>query len=328
MSNRYSLPLLLVTAAFLSCRQDEPMSLETRAPLFSAAHSAGAALIVCPDAQFTSIQAAVDAAAPGDRILVCAGTYHEQVTVSTNDVRIHAQDKPAPRGRGRRAPVVVDADGHDFGFRVLNASRVTIEGFHVEHAHEADIFLNGATSTTIRRNVTTGAGHDGIELVASHDNVIEHNVSIDNPAVNACGINVAGGSQRNVVRHNRLVNNEWGIQISGGTTADNVIAHNTSLGNRGNGIRNVGGASGTLIERNRASGNGSTPSASTTGTTNAGIRIATGSTGIVVRSNHARDNLAVDLRNDAGTGATFGGNHCRSSSPSGLCERGRPSTSP
>jgi len=333
MSTRHPLLPLLLTAGCLSCGQDGPTPLENRAPLFSAVHPSGAPLIVdddgaqCSDAQFTSIQAAVDAAAPGDRILVCTGTYLEQVTVSTNDVRIHAQNKAGPYGRGRRASVVVDAHGHDFGFRVLNASGVMIEGFDVEHAHEADIFLSGASATTIRSNVTTGAGHDGIELVGSHDNVIEHNVSIDNPAVNACGINVAGGSLRNVVRHNRLVNNEWGIQISGGTTADNVIAHNVSLGNRGNGIRNVGGASGTRIEQNRASSNGSTPSASTTGTTNAGIHVASG-TNIVVRDNQALDNLAVDLRSEAGSGATFAGNHCRTSSPSGLCERSRPSTSP
>ncbi|HMF54847.1 MAG TPA: NosD domain-containing protein [Pyrinomonadaceae bacterium] len=36
----------------------------------------------CPTAQFTSIQAAVTAASPGDTINVCPGTYHEQVTIN------------------------------------------------------------------------------------------------------------------------------------------------------------------------------------------------------------------------------------------------------
>ncbi len=35
----------------------------------------------CPTAAFTSVQAAVTAAAPGTRIEVCPGTYQEQVTV-------------------------------------------------------------------------------------------------------------------------------------------------------------------------------------------------------------------------------------------------------
>ena len=194
----------------------------------------------CPEADFTSIQAAVAAAAPGAKIIVCAGTYREQVKVEKNGLAILA-DADEERGQ-----VVVDAHGHDFGFLVLNASGVTIEGFLVKHAHEADIFLDHATSTSVRKNVTTAAGHDGIELFASHDNLIEENVAVDNLAPTACGINVTGGSTRNVVRQNVLVNNEWGIQIVGASTLDNAILENKALRNRGNGIRNIGGASGTV----------------------------------------------------------------------------------
>lgn len=265
----------------------------------------------CPEADFTSIQAAVDAAAPGEEIVVCAGIYREQVTVPKNGLAIRAE--------GERGEVVVDARGHEFGFLVLNASGVTIEGFRVEHGHEADIGLEGTTSTTIRKNVTTAAEHDGIELFASHDNLIEKNVAIDNRAPNACGINVTAGSKRNVVRQNLLVNNEWGIQIAGGQTLDNAILENKSLRNRGNGIRNVGNASGTVIEENRAFGNGLAPSA-LTGATAAGIRIGSGAR-IAVRENHAFDNLLVDLRSEvAAAAATFEENHCRTSSPPGLCQ--------
>jgi pectin methylesterase-like acyl-CoA thioesterase len=35
----------------------------------------------CPSATFTSIQAAVTAANPNDKINVCPGTYHEQVVI-------------------------------------------------------------------------------------------------------------------------------------------------------------------------------------------------------------------------------------------------------
>jgi parallel beta-helix repeat protein len=275
------------------------------------------------DGSAKTIQEGIDMVAPGGRVRVVPGTYHEQVTVSKNDVVIVADDADH-EDDDEPGAVVVDAHGHEFGFLVLNASGVTIEGFRVEHAHEADIFLNGATFTTIRKNVTTAAGHDGIELIASNDNLIEHNVAVDNLAENACGVNVAAGSKRNVVRDNRLVNNEWGIQIAGAPTAatlDNVISENRALGNRGNGIRNVGGASGTIIEDNRVVENGLAPSPTTTGMTMtaAGIHIGSG-VGIVVRENRVSGNLLVELLMGAAATATFEDNECGTSSPPGLCE--------
>ncbi len=42
-------------------------------------------LAECPKADFTSIQAAVTAAAPGDKVKVCPGTYTEQVRIESKD---------------------------------------------------------------------------------------------------------------------------------------------------------------------------------------------------------------------------------------------------
>ena len=159
MSTRHPLLPLLLTAGCLSCGQDGPTPLENRAPLFSAVHPSGASLIVdddgaqCSDAQFTSIQAAVDAAAPGDRILVCTGTYLEQVTVSTNDVRIHAQNKAGPYGRGRRASVVVDAHGHDFGYLAVDlrseaGSGATFAGNHCRTSSPSGLCERSRPSTS------------------------------------------------------------------------------------------------------------------------------------------------------------------------------------
>src|SRR3954462_10887789 len=39
----------------------------------------------CPNARFTSIQAAVDQAAPWDTVVICAGTYEEQSTPTGGD---------------------------------------------------------------------------------------------------------------------------------------------------------------------------------------------------------------------------------------------------
>jgi parallel beta-helix repeat protein len=263
----------------------------------------------CPAADFTTIQAAVTAAGPGDTIMVCAGTYHERVKIEKNDLTLRAKGAPDD--------VVVDADLIGNALWINNASGVTIEGFTVREGHDNDIFLTGANGNTIRKNILTAAVHDGIELIDSDDNLIEHNLSVDNLASNACGINIIAGSDRNLVRHNTLRNNEWGIQIAAAN--DNVLFHNEAIENRGNGIRNINGASGTVIESNRVFENGLTPGP-LTGTTNAGIRLQSG-TGLLVSRNHAFDNELVDIRVDAATG-TFEKNHCDSSSPPELCEHG------
>jgi parallel beta-helix repeat protein len=262
----------------------------------------------CPRADFTSVQAAVTAASPGDTILVCEGTYHERVLIAKNDLTLRAKGAPSD--------VVVDADNLGHALHISGASGVTIEGFMVQHGHDNDIQLTNASRNTIRKNLLTAAHHDGIELLNADDNLIEQNVSFDNFGANACGINLSAGSERNLVRHNTVRNNEWGIQIFGSN--DNVIFDNEAVGNRGNGIRNVVGSSRTVIDGNRVFHNGFTPHPVLTDGTNGGIRLATG-TGLVVERNHAFDNLAVDIRQEAAV-ATFENNHCNTSLPPGICE--------
>jgi nitrous oxidase accessory protein NosD len=51
----------------------------------------GANPTVCPDAQFSTIQAAVNAASPGTIIRICAGTYPEQVRI-TKPISLHGEN--------------------------------------------------------------------------------------------------------------------------------------------------------------------------------------------------------------------------------------------
>ena len=254
----------------------------------------------CKKADFTTIQAAVDAASPGATILVCAGTYRESVTIAKNDLRILA--KGAPR------TVVLDGQVQTLlaGFHIQNASGNLISGFWIQNFHEAGILLDNGDGNRIRKNVTTGAHHDGIELrLGSSGNVIAHNRALDNLASNACGIQIRdAGSTGNVVRHNVSRNNNWGVRVGLGATG-NVVFHNRSNSNRAFGILNFSGGNGTSIKANRVFGNPT------------GISIQ-GSTGVTVALNHAFGNT-LDLQWD-GTGSnTFRNNHCNTSAPPGLC---------
>jgi parallel beta-helix repeat protein len=278
----------------------------------------------CPNADFTTIQAAVTEADPGTTILVCAGTYVEWVVViEKNNLRLLARGKPGD--------VVLDGQNvpgsactptsttavQCAGFELRNADGNLIQGFRIRRYWEAGIWLRmGSSGNTIRRNVTTESPHhDGIQLQNSPENVIEHNTAFANagpPANIACGVNVSGaGSVGNIVRHNETFQNDFGIQVLGAT--NNRIFHNDSHDNRRVGIRNIFSSDGTLIANNRVFDNGGGPGPI------GGIRLSE-STGVTVARNKAFNNTPVDLSWD-GLGANeFENNHCATSSPPDLCE--------
>lgn len=294
------------------------LGLAALAVIFAPAASSGPVLKVdndkaqCADAQYTTIQAAVNAAPSGAKILVCAGTYHERVSITKSRLTI--------KRKGAPGSVIVDADNLEVpvpaAFQLQNVSHVRIEGLVIREGHEADILLLNSDHNRFRKNVLTAAGHDGIELMqGSSENVIAHNAAIDNLAGNACGIQIRdAGSDHNIVRHNRAVNNNWGIRIGFGAN-DNVVFHNKALHNRAFGILNgfTAGtprpANGTLIKDNRVLENP------------VGIAVQV-STGVRVLNNHAFGNNP-DLFWDGVGANVFKHNHCATSVPPGLCRHGK-----
>jgi parallel beta-helix repeat protein len=278
----------------------------------------------CTKADFTTIQAAVTAASAGTKILVCTGTYHEAVNISTsakNGLKLVAMGAPGT--------VVMEGEMENpaflAAFHLTNVSGILIRGFTIRDYHEAGILLGsppmpgvapaGATDNRIRKNDISMSHHDGIALYNSARNLIEHNYVHDNPSEIACGIQIGfSGSDNNVVRHNRSVRNGFGIRLNDGAS-NNVVFRNTSNHNRRFGILNRTGASGTRIANNRTFSNTGTGTPPTEGR---GIAVTTGSTGVKVVRNHAFFNT-LDLFWDGSGSATFAKNHCKTSVPAGLC---------
>jgi hypothetical protein len=104
-------------------------------------------LLDCPNAQYTSIQAAVDDAVPDDKIKVCRGVYIEQVTIPAGKDRLTLFSAPDLQAIIMAPPVMLDV--------------------------KAIVRVNGARNVTIRHFTITGPGSGGCDS-------IRYGVRVDN----------------------------------------------------------------------------------------------------------------------------------------------------
>jgi len=125
----------------------------------------------CPAADFTTIQEAVDAASPGDTIMVYPGTYTENVDVNKEHLTIQSEN-------GADSTIVQAANSDDHVFEVTG-DYVNISGFTIKGATEsqkAGIYVNYADHCEISNNVILNSSY-GIYLNDSSYNNIACNTA-------------------------------------------------------------------------------------------------------------------------------------------------------
>lgn len=111
----------------------------------------------CPNFQYTSIQAAVNAASPGDKIKVCPGTYIEQVTINKDGLALFAE---GALQAVIKAPLVMT--GPMAIVRVDGAKNVTLSHFTISgpgagpcNSIRYGVFVDGGGSALITDNHIT-----------------------------------------------------------------------------------------------------------------------------------------------------------------------------
>jgi len=209
--------------------------------------SVSASTLYVPD-DYTTIQAAVDAAGPGDVIVVRDGTYKENVDVNKPHLTIKSEN-----GADKTTVGAVASTYGDSVFEVTE-DYVNIIGFTITGSrNQMDISLNIAHHCNIQNNNISSASHYGITLSESSINNIINNtitcaeqkivISLSNSFSNNINNNIILGNfkgiclsegSKNIISNNTVsYNTNEGIYIS--DSKSNIIRNNTVLHN-GNGI--------------------------------------------------------------------------------------------
>jgi hypothetical protein len=191
----------------------------------------------CHSAAFTTIQSAVNAAPAGGTVVVCPGTYHEQVVISqplsltgrhatideTGVTPTFQVTLPAPLGTQTIFAAVV-----------MGSSWIDFSGFTVQHAQGEGILaagLSGAVSgISISRNAVV---HNDLGGGVAKPAYFQCAAQGQVPGDCGEGVHFAGGVAYSTIRDNFIADNSGGVLLSDdlGPTHNNVVEDNVVTDN-------------------------------------------------------------------------------------------------
>jgi parallel beta-helix repeat protein len=172
---------------------------------------------------FSSIQAAVTAASPGDTVRVARGTYKEDVMIT----------KPLSLIGNAEENTTIDATGLKSGITITGTRDVVVSDFTVENADAAGIWITGSSFITISDN-----------RVINNDKGLIPGANASCPALNGtpfeageaedCGEGVfLSAVDHSILANNTITGNAGGILITDdtGPTHDNLVTGNSVVRN-------------------------------------------------------------------------------------------------
>ncbi len=166
---------------------------------------------------YPTIQAAVDAAKPGELILIAPGTYHEAVQVSTDQLTIRGLD---------RNTVVLDGEFDlDNGIRILGAKGVAVENMTAMNFTKNGFFWTGVDGYRGSYLTTYRTGDYGVYAFDSVNGQIDHIYAAGSPDA---GVYIGECYPCNAVLSD-TVSEHNGLGYSGTNSGGNLLIINSTF---------------------------------------------------------------------------------------------------
>ncbi|MDP2291621.1 MAG: right-handed parallel beta-helix repeat-containing protein [Actinomycetota bacterium] len=186
--------------------------------------TAGAEGVHNVPADYPTIQAAVDAAVPGDLVLIAAGTYNEAVNVETDDLTIRGLD---------RNEVVLDGEFElENGIRVLGAGGVAVENMTAINYKRNGFFWTGVDGFRGSYLTAYRTGDYGVYAFDSMNGQLEHIYAAGSPDA---GVYIGECYPCNTVLTD-TVSEHNGLGYSGTNAGGNLLIVNSVFNNNRAGI--------------------------------------------------------------------------------------------
>ncbi len=196
---------------------------ETDAPVETDVPAATEGVLLVPD-DFASIQEAVDAAAPGDLVLLAPGTYNEAVNVVTDEITIRGVD---------RAGVVLDGEFElDNGIRVLGAKGVVVENLTTQNYTSNGVFFTSAVGYRASYITAIRNGDYGVYAFDSINGQIDNSYGAGSPDA---GFYVGQCFPCDSIIMNVLSEHN-GLGYSGTNSGGNMVVMNSTFRNNRAGV--------------------------------------------------------------------------------------------